>query len=172
MPALRDEVEKAEEEGVRFSFLTLPVGAEEEEGGVSTDLLPHGARRPRLERPAAARSASKAPSSRSGATWWSRPSWSGRTTPSCRRSSSTSGAGCKIDEATTLLGNGVFAGGDFVTGPATVAQATCAGRDGGPESIDRYLLGACRCRRARGGRSPAAYGDAFRRLLPAAEPAG
>ena len=25
---------------------------------------------------------------------------------------------------------GVFAGGDFVTGPATVAQATCAGRDG------------------------------------------
>ena len=54
----------------------------------------------------------------------------------------------KLDEAADgavhaaghSLGEGVFAGGDFVTGPATVAKAICAGRDAAL-SIDRYLKG-------------------------------
>ena len=46
----------------------------------------------------------------------------------------------KVDASTYSLGKNVFAGGDFVTGPATVVAAIAAGRKAA-SSIDRYLGG-------------------------------
>jgi hypothetical protein len=46
----------------------------------------------------------------------------------------------KIDKATYLLGEGVYAGGDFLSGPATVAEAINAGREAAT-SMTRALLG-------------------------------
>ena len=77
-----------------------------------------------------------------------------------------------IDEATKALGDGVFAGGDFVTGPATVAQATCAGRDG--SRVDRPL--SARRDGRRGAEARGGAGLQHRRrlqgLVPAAEQPG
>jgi CO/xanthine dehydrogenase FAD-binding subunit len=46
----------------------------------------------------------------------------------------------RLDETGHSLGKGVFAGGDFVTGPATVAEAVRAGRSAAL-SIQAYLQG-------------------------------
>jgi CO/xanthine dehydrogenase FAD-binding subunit len=46
----------------------------------------------------------------------------------------------KIDKTTYSLGKGVFAGGDFVSGPATVAEAINAGREAAG-AITRLFLG-------------------------------
>jgi NADPH-dependent glutamate synthase beta subunit-like oxidoreductase/CO/xanthine dehydrogenase FAD-binding subunit len=158
MPALRDEVERAEEEGVRFSFLTLPVGAEEEEGGVSLTCC-------RMELGDVDSSGRPRPVRVEGSEFEERcdlvvkaiverPDYSFLPADLLDERGRL-----LVEETTKALGNGVFAGGDFVTGPATVAQATCAGRDGA-ESIDRYLRGVSQAD------EPAApvcsIGDAFR----------
>ncbi len=46
----------------------------------------------------------------------------------------------RIDEGSHSLRRGVFAGGDFVTGPATVAEAIAAGREAS-RYIEAYLVG-------------------------------
>jgi CO/xanthine dehydrogenase FAD-binding subunit len=46
----------------------------------------------------------------------------------------------KVDDSTHSLGKNVFAGGDFITGPATVVAAIASGRKAAG-SIDRYLGG-------------------------------
>jgi CO/xanthine dehydrogenase FAD-binding subunit len=48
--------------------------------------------------------------------------------------------GLKIDKGTYSLGKGVYAGGDFVSGPATVAEAINAGREAA-RAITHSLLG-------------------------------
>jgi NADPH-dependent glutamate synthase beta subunit-like oxidoreductase/CO/xanthine dehydrogenase FAD-binding subunit len=158
MPALKDEVERAEEEGVRFSFLTLPVGAEEEEGGVSLTCC-------RMELGDVDSSGRPRPVRVEGSEFEERCDLVVRAIVE-RPDYSFLPAGLLdergrllIDEATKALGNGVFAGGDFVTGPATVAEATCAGRDGA-ESIDRYLRGTTAAEDAAA--PVCSIGDAFR----------
>ena len=158
MPALREEVEKAEEEGVRFSFLTQPLGAEEEAGGVSLTCCrmelgePDSSGRPRPVRVEGSEYEErcdlvvKAMIERPDYSFLPAAFVDERGRP-------------KIDEATKALGNGVYAGGDFVTGPATVAQATCAGREAA-ESIDRYLRGIAAAEEQAA--QVCSIGDAFR----------
>ena len=71
LPARIEEVHHAEQEGVRFEFLTAPVEVlGDEKGWVSgLQVHPHGARRARRLRAPPARSRSPAPSSSSRATW-------------------------------------------------------------------------------------------------------
>ncbi len=157
MPALKDEVERAEEEGVRFSFLTQPVGAEEGAEGVSLTCC-------RMELGDVDSSGRPRPVRVEGSEFEERCDMVVKAIVE-RPDYSFLPAGfvdekgrLKIDEATGALGQGVFAAGDFVTGPATVAQATGAGREAA-ESIDRYLRGAEI--RADDAASVCGIGDAF-----------
>jgi NADPH-dependent glutamate synthase beta subunit-like oxidoreductase/CO/xanthine dehydrogenase FAD-binding subunit len=139
MPAIRDDVEKAEAEGVRFSFLTLPVGAEEEDGGVSLTCC-------RMELGALDSSGRPRPVRVEGSEYEERcdlvvKAIVERPDYSFLPAEYVDERGrLKFDDATKSVAPGVFAGGDYVTGPATVAQATGAGREGA-ESIDRFLRG-------------------------------
>lgn len=139
MPALPEEIEKAEEEGVRFSFLTQPVGAEERDGGVSLTCC-------RMELGGLDSSGRPRPVRVEDSEYeeWcdvvvkaivEKPDYS-FLPPEFLDSNGR----LKFDPETKSIGPGVFAGGDFVTGPGTVARATCAGREAA-ESIDRYLRG-------------------------------
>ena len=142
MPAIEDEVAKAEEEGVAFQFLTQPVAAEQEGGEVELtccrmelgDLDASG--RPRPVKVEGSEFAFPCDAVMTAIV--EKPDYSflpaafvddkGR---------------LKIDEASyALLGShrGVFAGGDFVTGPATVAEAVNAGHEAA-RSIQAFLLG-------------------------------
>ena len=55
MPAFRDELEKAIEEGIEFQFLTLPTEAVKNNGSIQRHVYAHEARRPGCVGPAAAR---------------------------------------------------------------------------------------------------------------------
>ena len=140
MPALADEVAKAEEEGVRFEFLTSPVAASEEGGAVDLTCC-------RMELGELDASGRPRPVRVEGSEFGmqcdavlkaivEKPDYSFLPAAFVDERNRL-----KIDESTHALGDGVFAGGDFVTGPATVAQATNAGREAA-RSIDRYLMGA------------------------------
>ena len=139
MPALREEVERAEQEGVRFEFLTQPVGAGEEAGGVELtcckmelgDLDESG--RPRPVRVEGSDYAVKCDAVIKAIV--EKPDYSllpaGLVDENDR---------LRLDETGHSLGEGFFAGGDFVTGPATVAEAVRAGRTAAL-SIQAYLQG-------------------------------
>ena len=140
MPALADEVAKAEEEGVRFEFLTSPVAASEEGGAVDLTCC-------RMELGELDASGRPRPVRVEGSEFGmqcdavlkaivEKPDYSFLPDAFVDERNRL-----KIDESTHALGDGVFAGGDFATGPATVAQATNAGREAA-RSIDRYLMGA------------------------------
>ena len=124
MPALKDEVEKAIEEGILFEFLTLPTAASKANGRINLTC-----RRMRL-----------------GA-----PDESGRLRPLPVEGSDFTDtfdavikaigeepdasflpAGIKHDlseiASPVQLGEKLFAGGDFITGPSTVVQAVAAGK--------------------------------------------
>lgn len=139
MPALDEEIEKAEQEGVRFEFLTQPVGAEEETDGLELTCC-------RMELGDLDASGRPRPVKVEGSEYTvrcdavikaivERPDYSFLPAESIDDK-----GGLKIDEVGHSLGNGVFAGGDFVTGPATVAEAISAGREAA-ESMETYLLG-------------------------------
>jgi NADPH-dependent glutamate synthase beta subunit-like oxidoreductase/CO/xanthine dehydrogenase FAD-binding subunit len=139
MPALDEEIEKAEEEGVKFEFLTQPVGAGEAAGGVDLtccrmelgDLDASG--RPRPVKVEGSEFSVRCDAVIKAIV--ERPDYSflpaGFVDDKGR---------LKLDKTGYVLGKGVFAGGDFVSGPATVAEATAAGR-GAAQAIDRFLLG-------------------------------
>jgi NADPH-dependent glutamate synthase beta subunit-like oxidoreductase/CO/xanthine dehydrogenase FAD-binding subunit len=139
MPALDEEVKKAEQEGVRFEFLTQPVEAGEETGRVELtccrmelgELDASG--RPRPVRIDGSEFAVQCDAVMKAIV--EKPDYSflpGEFIDDNGR--------LKLDEATYSLGRGVFAGGDFVGGPATVAEAVNAGRNAAL-AMDRYLLG-------------------------------
>jgi len=139
MPALDEEIEKAEQEGVRFEFLTQPVGAHEEAGGLDLTCC-------RMELGDLDASGRPRPVKMEGSEYTVRcdaviKAIVERPDYSFLPEELIDGRGrLKIDEAGHSLGRGVFAGGDFVTGPATVAEAISAGRDAA-RSIEAYLLG-------------------------------
>ncbi len=136
MPALRREVEKAEEEGVAFRFLTLPMEATKNGGRITLRCV-----RMKLGAPDA----------------------SGRRRVDVRHGSDFSLAfdavikaiGEEADTAilqgemrrkartaaTGFLGRNVFAGGDFISGPSTVIEAIASGREAA-RRIDAFLAGA------------------------------
>ena len=142
MPADIEEVEQAEEEGVHFSFLTIPV-AVMGQGGHVTAL--HCLRAEMVEKPGSRRktpvpvkssdhfietdavvSAIGQQVDRRGFDHLADLAWSRRGTIAVNM----------VTMETTLAG--VFAGGDAVTGPATVVEAIGGGKRAA-EAIDRYL---------------------------------
>ncbi len=144
MPANVEEVKQAEEEGVRISFLTVPVevlGADEKVKGLRclrarlTDPDEKGRRRPvpvegsefdlELDTVISAigqRVDSPSLDSVGGLHW-------------------TKWGTLKADSITSSTSaEGIFSGGDMVLGPATVVEAIGAGKRA-VEGIDRYLRG-------------------------------
>ncbi len=153
MPAIADEVTRAEEEGVAFEFLTQPVAAELPAGETATpenggeaaltccrmelgELDASGRPRPvRVEGSEFALSCDAVMTA-----IVEKPDYS--FLPAAYLEDR---GRLRIDEATHALGgngapSGVFAGGDFVNGPATVAEAVNAGHEAA-RAINTYLLG-------------------------------
>jgi NADPH-dependent glutamate synthase beta subunit-like oxidoreductase/CO/xanthine dehydrogenase FAD-binding subunit len=139
MPAIREEVEKAEQEGIQFQFLTLPVGAEKEMGRIILKCVeirlgaPDGTGRPRPE-----------PVSGFEFTLQFEAVYAAlgeepdlEIVPKAYRDSL---GRIKAEKLTGLLGDNVFAGGDFISGPSTVVQAIDSGRKAAA-SINVYLGG-------------------------------
>ena len=144
MPANEDEIIQAEEEGIKFSFLTIPVEIKGPEGRVAslhclrTELGPEdesGRRRPvPIEGsdyfldvdaviPAIGQTVDH-----TGLTELGDLKWSRRHT-----------IGVNIASMETSI-EGIFAAGDAVSGPATVVEAIGGGKKAA-EAIDRYLSG-------------------------------
>jgi len=142
MPALDEEIRKAEEEGVRFEFLTLPVGAGQETEGVELTCC-------RMELGELDESGRPRPVRVEGSEYAvhcdlvikaivEKPDYS------FLPADFVDGRGrLRLDETGHSLRRGVFAGGDFVTGPATVAEAIAAGREAA-KYIEAYLVGKAR----------------------------
>lgn len=139
MPALDEEIQKAEEEGVRFEFLTQPVGAAEENEGVSLtccrmelgDIDASG--RPRPVKVEGSEFSIRCDSVIKAIV--ERPDYSFLPAELLDENGRL-----KTQKGSYALGEGVFGGGDFISGPATVAEAVNAGREAAAE-MDRFMLG-------------------------------
>ena len=144
MPANVEEIEQAEEEGVKFIFLTVPLEVKGEKGRVThlycqrTELGPpdeSGRRRPvpvegsefSLEVDAVISAIGQA-IDRKGFEELTGLKWTRRDTISVKTATMQTDV------------EGVFAAGDVVVGPATVVEAIGGGKRAA-EAIDRYLLG-------------------------------
>lgn len=141
MPAVTEEIEKAKEEGLKFEFLAQPVEASKKGGKIALtcvrtrlgDLDETGRPRPVLMEGTEFTTEFDAVIKAIGAD----PDLSYVPAEFLDK---TGKGQLKIDRSRYFLGKNVFAGGDFVTGPATVAQAIGGGRKAA-DSIDRYLKG-------------------------------
>ena len=149
MPAIKEEVDKAEQEGIRIQFLTLPVEALKKGNKlvlkcVRMELGPlDESGRPRpipikgsefsTEFDAAIKAMGEEPD-----------------TSIIPEEFVDKNGRLKIDISKHSLGKNVFAGGDFATGASTVVAAIAAGRSAA-SSIDRYLRGRRARREAKGG---------------------
>jgi len=139
MPVVKEEVSKAEQEGIKIQFLTLPVEASKKGSKIVLKCVrmrlgpldETGRPRPvpikgsefTTEFDAAVKAIGEEPDT--------------STIPS---EFLDENGRLKVDVSTHSLGKNVFAGGDFVTGPATVVAAIGAGRRAA-SSIDQYLRG-------------------------------
>jgi len=139
MPAIGEEVTKAKEDGIEFYFLTQPVDASKKNGKIVLkcirmrlgELDASGRRRPipiegsqfTLEFDAVIKAIGEGPD-----TAWvpekflNEQGW------------------IKVDSATGVVGENLFAAGDLISGPATVVEAIAAGRRTA-RSINQYLCG-------------------------------
>jgi len=139
MPAVKEEVEKAEQEGIDIQFLTLPVEVTRQDKILLLRCtrmelgLPDETGRPR-------------PVPKVGSEF--EAEFDAAITAIGEEANTSiipgefldKGGRLKVDESGHYLGKNVFAGGDFVTGPSTVVEAVAAGRQAA-DSIDRYLGG-------------------------------
>jgi NADPH-dependent glutamate synthase beta subunit-like oxidoreductase len=139
MPALKEEVDKALEEGIKIQFLTLPVEAAEKNGKIAlrcTKMALGPVDETGRPRPVPIKDSEfvtefDAPIEAFG----EEPDYS-----IVPREYLNEKGRLKATGAAYFLGNNVFAGGDFVSGPSTVVQALAAGREAA-NSIDRFLGG-------------------------------
>lgn len=139
MPALKEEVEKADEENIKIELLTLPVEASKEGGKIALTCTrmelgaPDESGRPRPVPVAGSEFTAEydavmtaigevADTSLVPAEYLDKKGW------------------LKADASTGLLGDNVYAGGDFITGPATVVAAIAAGKKAAA-TIDKSLGG-------------------------------
>jgi NADPH-dependent glutamate synthase beta subunit-like oxidoreductase len=137
MPALGEEVEKAVEEGIAMQFLTLPVRAENKDGGISLTCTkmklgaPDASGRPRPE---------PVPGSEFITEYDAVMEALGEEPDLAVVPQEYLAEGkLRLDESCRVGGN-IFAGGDFASGPATVVQAIAGGRQAAA-GIYRYLGG-------------------------------
>ena len=144
MPADEEEVEQAEEEGVRFAFLTVPVAVRGDNGRVTAL---HCLRAEMVERPGSQR---KSPVPIEASDFDLRvdtviPAIGQRIDIDCLSGacdlSWTRRNTIEVNLATMETSEpGIFAVGDAVTGPATVVEAIGGGKRAA-EAIDRFLCG-------------------------------
>jgi NADPH-dependent glutamate synthase beta subunit-like oxidoreductase len=138
MPALKEEVEKAEQEGVEIRFLTVPVEATKKGNGVALKCIrmklgsPDESGRPRPE---------PIPGSEYTVEFDAVMEALGEGPDlSVLSEKYLDGSGkLKVNESCCLGGN-IFAGGDFISGPSTVVEAIASGRKAAG-NIDIYLGG-------------------------------
>ncbi len=138
MPALKEEVEKAEEEGIKIQFLTVPVEASKQDGGVTLKCIknrlgePDESGRPRPE---------PIPGSEYTLTFDAVMAALGEEPDTSIVPKSYLDAKGRLKAGEDLhLGENIFAGGDFVSGPSTVVQAIASGRKAAG-NIDTFLGG-------------------------------
>jgi NADPH-dependent glutamate synthase beta subunit-like oxidoreductase/CO/xanthine dehydrogenase FAD-binding subunit len=137
MPALKEEIEKAEQEGIKFQFLTSPVA-------VSKKCKVLFLKCERMKLGPVDKTGRPQPVPISGSEFTSEFDAVIKATGEEPDFSFVPGEylnkekHLKLDQSTYSLGKNVFAGGDFVTGPATVVAAIAAGRKAAG-TIDRYL---------------------------------
>jgi CO/xanthine dehydrogenase FAD-binding subunit len=125
MPAFKDEVKKATEEGIEFQFLTLPTEAVKNNGSIQLKCI-----RMKLGAPDASGRPQPVPiaGSEFTATFDALIKAIGEEPDAALLPAELM---TKAREAGPVarLGKNVFAGGDLVTGPSTVVQAVTAGRE-------------------------------------------
>jgi NADPH-dependent glutamate synthase beta subunit-like oxidoreductase/CO/xanthine dehydrogenase FAD-binding subunit len=140
MPALEEEVNKAEDEGIKIEFLTLPVEASQKDDRTVLKCT-------RMALGSPDETGRQRPIPVEGSEFTTEFDAVMKAIGEEPDISIIPGefldenGGLKIDGPTYSLGKNVFAGGDFVTGPSTVVAALAAGRKAA-SSIDRYLQGA------------------------------
>lgn len=138
MPALKEEVEKAEEEGIKIRFLTVPVEASRQTGGITLKCIknrlgePDESGRPRPE---------PIPGSEYTITFDAVMAALGEEPDTSIVTKSYLDAKGRLKAGEDLhLGDNIFAGGDFISGPSTVVQAIASGRKAAG-NIDTFLGG-------------------------------
>jgi NADPH-dependent glutamate synthase beta subunit-like oxidoreductase/CO/xanthine dehydrogenase FAD-binding subunit len=139
MPALKEEVEKAEEEGIKIQFLTSPIEASKQDNKTVLKCI-------KMELGPIDESGRPRPIAVKGSEFITEFD---AVMGALGEESDLSiipgefldkNDRLKIDASTNSLGVNVFAGGDFVNGPSTVVQAIASGRQAA-FNIDRYLGG-------------------------------
>ena len=181
MPANDSEIKDAIEEGVKMEFLVAPDPGGHRRGrdAAGPRVPAHGARRARrlrppepeadqgLRVPRCRATSSSPPSARAprSPTWWT-----ARSRTSCRaasRSNLTRWQTVQVNEKTfETTVDGVFSGGDVVTGAATAIEAIAAGRKAA-HAIDTYIREGHGAARARGVPQPQGHVREGRRQGPA-----
>jgi NADPH-dependent glutamate synthase beta subunit-like oxidoreductase len=126
MPAFKDEVEKAKEEGIEFQFLTLPTEASEVHGKITLKCV-----RMQLGSPDASGRPQPAPIPGSDftSTFDAVIKAIGEKPDTSLLPAEFRQKARKSTPSAHLLGKNLFAGGDFITGPSTVVQAIASGRE-------------------------------------------
>jgi NADPH-dependent glutamate synthase beta subunit-like oxidoreductase len=159
MPAVKEEVEKAEEEGIKIQFLTQPLAAAKKGGRIAL-------RCTKMKLGPLDKSGRPKPVPVAGSEFTAEfdavmkaigeePDTSAIPTEFLDKNGRL-----KMDASSYSLGKNVFAGGDFVTGPATVVAALASGRKAA-SAIDRYLGGkGTQNNQSKAGRLPAKF-DSF-----------
>jgi NADPH-dependent glutamate synthase beta subunit-like oxidoreductase len=141
MPAMREEIEKAKEEGLKFEFLALPVEVSKRQGRIALKCV-------RMRLRALDETGRPRPVPIEGSEFVTEFDAVIKAIGADPDTSyipaefldETGRGQLKIDLSQYFLGKNLFAGGDFVTGPATVVEAIAGGRKAAG-SIDRYLKG-------------------------------
>ncbi len=126
MPAFRDEVKKAKEEGIEFEFLTLPIEASKANGKITLKCVrmelgsPDPSGRPKPIR---------IPGSDFTATFDAVIKAIGEEPDTSVLPAKIRRKGLKKAPSVHQLDKNLFAGGDFMAGPSTVVQAVASGRE-------------------------------------------
>jgi NADPH-dependent glutamate synthase beta subunit-like oxidoreductase/CO/xanthine dehydrogenase FAD-binding subunit len=137
MPAIKEEVDRAEEEGIKIQFFTLPIEVFEDGNKVVLKCE-------RMELGPLDETGRPKPVPIAGSEFTAefdaviKATGEEPDTSVVPEEFLNETGQLKIDAPGYYLGKNVFAGGDFVTGPATVVAAIAAGREAA-SSIDRYL---------------------------------
>jgi CO/xanthine dehydrogenase FAD-binding subunit len=126
MPAFGDELEKANEEGIEFQFLTQPTEASEANGKIALKCV-----RMQLGSPDASGRPKPVPIPGSDftSTFDAVIKAIGEKPDTSLLPSEFRQKARKAAPSAHLLGKNLFAGGDFITGPSTVVQAVASGRE-------------------------------------------
>jgi NADPH-dependent glutamate synthase beta subunit-like oxidoreductase/CO/xanthine dehydrogenase FAD-binding subunit len=137
MPAVKEEIDRAEEEGIKIQFLTLPIEVAENDSRIFLKCA-------RMELGPLDETGRPKPLPVAGSEFTAEFDAVIKATGEEPDASIVpeeflnEKGRLETDASGHYLGKNVFAGGDFVTGPSTVVTAIAAGREAA-SSIDRYL---------------------------------